>query len=372
MLKPMRKTKLNEINNMMIDLPSPINISIMWKFGSMLSLSLMIQIMTGLFLTMHYCPEVTKAFMSISHISRDVNYGWLMRTIHMNGASMFFMMMYIHIGRGLYYKSFKMKMVWMTGMMIFILSMTTAFMGYVLPWGQMSFWGTTVITNLFSAIPYIGNLMVEWLWGGFSVNNATLNRFFTLHFMLPFIIMFMVMMHLISLHKMGSNNPMGMNSNMEKIMLHPFFSMKDMMLMIMIINIFIMMNLYIPMMMNDPENFIKANPMITPIHIQPEWYFLFAYTILRSIPNKLGGVISLMMSIIIIMLLPMFTKSKTTSNLTKPLSKIMFWMLVSNFILLTWAGTKPVEMPYETVSLMLTMIYFMIIMIMVLYNNFKY
>nr|YP_010990550.1 cytochrome b [Zanna robusticephalica]WOW98864.1 cytochrome b [Zanna robusticephalica] len=356
MFKPTRK--LTMINSFLIDLPTPSNISLWWNFGSLLGICLMIQIMTGLFLSMHYSPNIYQAFKSIIHIIREVNYGWLMRNIHANGASMFFMLIYIHIGRGLYYGSFKMSNTWISGTIILLILMGTAFMGYVLPWGQMSFWGATVITNLISAIPYIGNEMVQWIWGGYSVDNPTLNRFFTFHFILPFILTMMVLIHLIFLHETGSSNPLGVKNNIDKIQFHPLFTIKDimgMMITLSILMITINMNPFITM---DPENFTPANPMVTPPHIQPEWYFLFAYAILRSIPSKLGGVIALLMSIMILMTLPFSMNSKFKTNSFYPINKILYWMLINSFMLLTWIGARPVEEPYILTGQLLTILYF--------------
>nr|QGA74039.1 cytochrome b [Chalcophana sp. N69] len=345
-------------NNSLIDLPSPSNISYMWNFGSLLGVCLMIQIITGMFLAMHYCPNVEMAFNSISHICRNVNYGWMTRTIHANGASLFFICLYIHIGRGIYYNSFKLTETWMSGVTIFFMVMATAFLGYVLPWGQMSFWGATVITNLVSAIPYLGTMIVKWLWGGFAVGNATLTRFFALHFIMPFIVSALVMIHLLFLHQTGSNNPIGLNSNIDKIPFHPYFSYKDLMGAIMMIMFLIILTLKTPYMLGDPDNFTPANPLVTPTHIQPEWYFLFAYAILRSIPNKLGGVIALVMSIAILYLIPFLGKSKFQSNSFYPQKKIMFWMMTTTVILLTWIGARPVETPYILTGQLLTLLYF--------------
>nr|AYQ18968.1 cytochrome b [Discolomatidae sp. 3 ACP-2013] len=356
----MRKTSplIKIFNNSLIDLPSPSNFSSMWNFGSLLGLMLMIQIITGLLLASHYCPNIEFAFNSIIHICRDVNYGWLYRTLHANGASLFFIFLYIHISRGMYYNSFNLKYTWMTGVTIFFLIMATAFLGYVLPWGQMSFWGATVITNMMSAIPYLGNSIVQWLWGGFSVNNPTLNRFFTFHFILPFIISALVLIHLLFLHQTGSNNPLGSNSNNDKIPFHPYYTWKDLMGIIITLFILMMLTLLYPYILSDPDNFTPANPLITPIHIQPEWYFLFAYAILRSIPNKLGGVIALIMSIFILYLLPFINNKKIKSNQFYPLNKSMFWMFITIFILLTWIGARPVENPYILTGQILTFLYF--------------
>nr|ATN23502.1 cytochrome b [Lema sp. EMHAU-15071010] len=346
------------INNSLIDLPSPTNITSMWNFGSLLGLCLMTQILTGLFLTMHYCPNTNLAFDSISHIMRDVNYGWLIRILHANGASFFFICLYMHIGRGIYYSSYILKETWMTGTTLFFLIMATAFLGYVLPWGQMSFWGATVITNLISAIPYIGNMIVQWLWGGFAINNATLTRFFTLHFLLPFIISALVIIHLIFLHQTGSNNPLGVLSDIDKTPFHPFYLFKDLMGMIIMLFMLIFLSLHNPYLLGDPDNFILANPMVTPVHIKPEWYFLFAYAILRSIPNKLGGVIALVMSIAILYILPFINKKNFLSTQFYPLSKILFWSLFTFISLLTWIGAKPVEEPFILTGQILTILYF--------------
>nr|QFK69059.1 cytochrome b [Phymatostetha signifera] len=360
MFKPNRKSMLMKIiNSTLIDLPTPINLSSWWNLGSILGMCLLIQLITGIFLAMHYSPNIELAFNSINHITRDVNNGWIMQYMHANGASLFFMSMYIHIMRGMYYGAFKFIHTWMVGILIMFLTMGTAFLGYVLPWGQMSFWGATVITNLMSAIPYIGDMLVKWIWGGFSVNNATLTRFFTLHFMLPFIISAMSMIHIFFLHQTGSSNPLGLNSNVDKIPFHPYFSIKDLLGFTIVLLMFMMLNMMEPLMLGDPDNFIPANPMVTPTHIKPEWYFLFAYAILRSIPNKLGGVIAMIMSILILAILPLTKKSKFKSMSMYPCNQIMFWMFLSTAFLLTWIGAKPVEDPFITTGMVLTYIYFM-------------
>nr|ARH54336.1 cytochrome b [Cymbiodyta marginella] len=347
------------INNSLIDLPTPSNISAWWNFGSLLGLCLGIQIVTGLFLAMHYTANVEMAFNSVVHICRDVNYGWLLRTLHANGASFFFICIYMHIGRGMYYGSYNFSMTWMIGVLILFAVMATAFLGYVLPWGQMSFWGATVITNLVSAIPYAGTMIVQWLWGGFAVDNATLTRFFTLHFLLPFVVAALVMIHLLALHQTGSNNPLGLNSNMDKIPFHPYFSFKDIVGFLIMVMILILLTLINPYMLGDPDNFVPANPLVTPVHIQPEWYFLFAYAILRSIPNKLGGVIALVMSIAILFILPFSHNKKLQSNSFYPINKMLFWLMLSTIILLTWIGARPVEDPYILVGQILTVVYFL-------------
>nr|YP_010285499.1 cytochrome b [Cerogria popularis]UKS07061.1 cytochrome b [Cerogria popularis] len=345
------------MNNVLIDLPSPSNINIFWNFGSLLGLCLVLQILTGVFLAMHYCPSIELAFNSVIHICRDVNFGWLIRSIHANGASMFFVCLYIHMGRGLYYSSYKLFETWLLGVLIMFATMATAFLGYVLPWGQMSFWGATVITNLLSAIPYLGNSIVQWIWGGFAVDNATLNRFFSLHYILPFIIMALVMIHFLFLHQTGSNNPLGLNSNIDKISFYPYFFYKDILgYFIMMIIVLILVTLF-PYFLSDPDNFIYANPLSTPVHIQPEWYFLFAYAILRSIPNKLGGVIALLMSIMIFFFMPFYNK-KFLSNQFYKFNKFIFWIFFSLIILLTWIGMRSVEDPYIFLGQLFTFLYF--------------
>nr|YP_009110289.1 cytochrome b [Smutsia temminckii]AIX03662.1 cytochrome b [Smutsia temminckii] len=352
------------ISNSFIDLPTPSNISAWWNFGSLLGMCLILQIMTGLFLAMHYTADTTTAFSSITHICRDVNYGWIIRYMHANGASMFFICLFIHIGRGLYYGSFTYKETWNIGIILLFTVMATAFVGYVLPWGQMSFWGATVITNLLSAIPYIGPDLVEWIWGGFSVDKATLTRFFAFHFIFPFIITGLAMVHLLFLHETGSNNPMGLISNSDKIPFHPYYTIKD------ILGLFIMsmalmtLVLFFPDLLGDPDNYTPANPLSTPPHIKPEWYFLFAYAILRSIPNKLGGVLALAMSILILAIIPSLQMSKQRTMMFRPLSQIMFWLLVANLLVLTWIGGQPVEHPFILIGQVASISYFTLILVM--------
>nr|YP_009681599.1 cytochrome b [Dicyrtomina saundersi]QDO72020.1 cytochrome b [Dicyrtomina saundersi] len=360
-MKNLRKTHplISIINGSLVDLPTPMNISAWWNFGSLLGVCLGIQIVSGLFLAMHYAGDVTLAFSSVIYIMRDVNYGWLLRVMHANGASFFFICIYLHIGRGMYYSSYLYKETWAVGVLILFLVMGTAFVGYVLPWGQMSFWGATVITNLLSAVPYLGTTMVQWVWGGFAIDNATLTRFFSLHFLLPFIIAAMVMVHLLFLHQTGSNNPVGINSSAEKISFHPFFSTSDVFGFIVMVWALVMMSMISPYLLGDCENFIPANPLVTPVHIQPEWYFLFAYAILRSVPNKLGGVIALVLSIAILFILPFTQKTKMAGTQFYPMNKFMFWSLLNIVILLTWIGARPVEDPYILLGQMLTVVYFM-------------
>nr|ALK60825.1 cytochrome b [Portunus sanguinolentus] len=365
MTTPMRKSHplFKIINNSLVDMPLPSNISTFWNFGSLLGLCLVIQIATGLFLAMHYTAHIDLAFSSVAHICRDVNYGWLLRTMHANGASFFFICIYIHIGRGIYYGSYMIFHAWMVGVVILFMVMATAFLGYVLPWGQMSFWGATVITNLFSAIPYIGTDLVQWIWGGFSVDNATLTRFFTFHFVLPFIIAAMTIIHIFFLHQSGANNPLGVSSQLDKVPFHPYFTFKDVVGFIVMFTLLLILSLLNPYLLGDPDNFISANPLVTPAHIQPEWYFLFAYAILRSIPNKLGGVIALVASVAIIMILP-FTHTSNFRSLTfYPLNQFMFWTLVSVLVLLTWIGARPVEEPYVLTGQILTVTYFLLFII---------
>jgi len=360
MITPLRKSHplIKVVNGVLIDLPSPTNISYIWNFGSLLGLCLAIQIVTGLFLAIHFASDIEIAFSSIIHIIRDVNRGWLIRTIHANGASFFFISIYLHISRGIYYGSYKIFHTWITGVVILFLTMATAFLGYVLPWGQISFWGATVITNLFSAVPYIGGALVEWMWGGFAVDNATLTRFFTLHFLIPFVIAAIVGAHILFLHQTGSNNPLGVNRNMDKIPFHPYFRYKDVLGFLILTLILIMISLFSPYVLGDPDNFIPANPLVTPEHIKPEWYFLFAYAILRSIPNKLGGVIALVLSVAIIAILP-FTQKRNFRCITfYPLSKGLFWSFIITAGLLTWIGGMPVEDPYIIIGQVLTAVYF--------------
>jgi ubiquinol-cytochrome c reductase cytochrome b subunit len=360
MNKPLRKSHplIKIINNALVDLPAPSNISRWWNFGSLLGLCLIIQILTGIFLAIHYTADILLAFNSVDHICRDVNNGWLLRTLHANGASFFFICIYFHIGRGIYYGSYKYLYTWTVGVLLLFLTIGTAFIGYVLPWGQISFWGATVITNLLSAIPYVGIDLVQWLWGGFAVDNATLTRFFSFHFLFPFIVAAFTIIHLLFLHQTGSNNPLGINRNSDKIPFHPFFSFKDIFGFIILLISLTLICLICPYLLGDPDNFIPANPLVTPPHIQPEWYFLFAYAILRSIPNKLGGVIALVISIAILFILPFSNNFNFQSTQFYPLNQILFWFILIIVILLTWIGARPVEDPYILTGQFLTVVYF--------------
>nr|AEN95065.1 cytochrome b [Campostoma ornatum] len=351
-------------NGALVDLPTPSNISAMWNFGSLLGLCLITQILTGLFLAMHYTSDISTAFSSVTHICRDVNYGWLIRNMHANGASFFFICIYMHIARGLYYGSYLYKETWNIGVVLLLLVMMTAFVGYVLPWGQMSFWGATVITNLLSAVPYIGDTLVQWIWGGFSVDNATLTRFFAFHFLFPFVIAGATVLHLLFLHETGSNNPAGLNSDADKISFHPYFSYKDLLGFVLMLLALTSLSLFSPTLLGDPENFTPANPLVTPPHIQPEWYFLFAYAILRSIPNKLGGVLALLFSILVLLVVPILHTSKQRGLTFRPVTQFLFWTLVADMIILTWIGGMPVEHPYIVIGQVASVLYFALFLVL--------
>jgi len=342
----------------LVDLPSPRFITYNWNFGFILGITLGIQILSGVFLTIHYIPDLRGAFRRVVSIRRDTFMGWLIRVIHANGASLFFILIYIHIGRGIYYISYRIRWVWNIGVVIFLLRIVTAFLGYVLPWGQISFWGATVITNLLSVLPYLGKFLVEWVWGGFSVGSPTLNRFYTFHFLFPFIILILVIIHLVLLHETGSFNRLGISSNVDKVSFHPYFTFKD--TYTFTVGALFLGILFIewPYVLGDPENFIQANPLVTPVHIQPEWYLLFAYSILRAIPNKLGGVVALLISILVLLGLPLYYQFKI-SNTFRFGSKLGFWVFVGVILLLTWLGICPVEDPFIRVGQLITTLYFL-------------
>nr|ARA69007.1 cytochrome b [Bemisia tabaci] len=355
--KLFRKFNLSQVNNFIVDLGSPSNISYFWNFGSLLGLMMLIQLLTGLFLTFHYAANVSVAFDSVIHIMRDVNNGWFIRYTHINGASFFFIFIYIHIGRGIFYFSFKKVMVWLSGVFILLFLMMVAFMGYILPWGQMSFWGATVITNLISSIPELGEIVVRWIWGGFSVSNATLNRFFSFHFIFPFLIMFLIFIHLIFLHVYGSNNPLGLVGSYDKIFFYPYFVIKDFLGFFSFLVVFLFLICFSPLILVDSENFIMANSLVTPLHIQPEWYYLFSYAILRSIPNKLGGVVALFVSILILAVF-VVCKSKFNSLTYYPIVDFIFYLFGSVIMLLMWIGANQVEYPFYMLGQMLSFFFF--------------
>jgi len=359
---------LKLVNSYLIDASQPSNISYAWNFGSLLLLCLIIQIVTGVTLAMHYNPSVLEAFNSIEHIMRDVNNGWLVRYLHSNTASAFFFLVYLHIGRGIYYGSYKSPrtLVWAIGTVILILMMGTAFLGYVLPYGQMSLWGATVITNLISAIPWIGQDIVEFIWGGFSVNNATLNRFFALHFVLPFILVALVLMHLIALHDTaGSSNPLGISGNYDRLTFAPYFLFKDLVTIFIFIFVLSLFVFFMPNVLGDSENYIMANPMQTPPAIVPEWYLLPFYAILRSIPNKLLGVIAMFAAILAIMLLPITDLGRSKGLQFRPLGKLAFWIFVANFLILMKLGACHVESPFIELGQISTVLYFSYFIIIV-------
>ena len=355
------------VDSHIIDYPTPVNLNYMWSFGSTAGLCLGIQIVTGIFLAMHYTPHIDYAFSSVEHIMRDVNNGWLLRYLHANGASMFFIVTYSHIFRGLYYGSYMNPRgpLWSSGVIIFLLMMGTGFMGYVLPWGQMSFWGATVITNLASAIPVVGEPIVQWLWGGFSVDNATLNRFFSIHYLLPFVIAGLVLVHLSLLHTVGSNNPLGINKNVDSVPFYPYFYVKDLLAFLALVAFFSFFVFFFPNALGHADNYIPANPLVTPAHIVPKWYFLPFYAILRSIPDKLGGVVAMVGAILILMLLPIINTSEIRSSKFRPIYSIAYWFIVADFLILGWIGQKPVETPYIEVGQVATVFYFLFFLVLI-------
>jgi ubiquinol-cytochrome c reductase cytochrome b subunit len=343
--------------------PTPRNFNYFWNFGALAMINLIIMIATGVFLAMNYTPHTAMAFDSVERIMRDVNYGWLIRYVHMNGASMFFIVVYIHIYRGMYYGSYKTprELLWMLGVVIFLLMMATAFMGYVLPWGQMSFWGATVITNLFSAVPIIGPEIVTWLWGGFSVDNPTLNRFFSLHYLLPFVITGVVFLHVAALHVTGSNNPLGIEpkNKQDTIPFHPYYTIKDSIGIVVYLGVFAFLVFFMPNYLGHPDNYIPANPLSTPAHIVPEWYFLPFYAILRAVPDKLGGVVLMFASILVWFALPWLDTSKVRSMRFRPIARVFFFLWVVSFFVLMYVGARPAEQPYVFIGQLATAYYFL-------------
>jgi ubiquinol-cytochrome c reductase cytochrome b subunit len=359
-LSILKQPILSPLNDHLIEYPTPSNLSYWWGFGSLAGICLMLQILTGIFLAMHYTPHVDLAFMSVEHIMRDVEGGWFLRYMHANGASMFFIVVYLHMFRGLYYGSYASprELVWIVGVVIFLLMILTAFIGYVLPWGQMSFWGATVITSLASAIPIVGDEITHWLWGGFSVDNATLNRFYSLHYLLPFIIAGASIVHLAALHQYGSNNPLGSLGTVDKVPFYPYFYSKDLVGWVAFALFFSIFVYFNPNLLGHPDNYIPANPMSTPAHIVPEWYFLPVYAILRSIPNKLGGVAAIALVFISLLALPFLNTSPIRSSSFRPIHKKLFWLLVADCVLLGWIGCQPVEAPYVTIGQLASVFFF--------------
>jgi ubiquinol-cytochrome c reductase cytochrome b subunit len=353
---------LSTLDKALISYPCPINLNYLWNFGVLAGLCLLIQLITGIFLAMHYISDVNLAFISVEHIMRDVNNGWLLRYVHANGASMFFLVVYVHIFRGFFYGSFltPRQFLWTSGVVILLLMILTAFLGYVLPWGQMSFWAATVITNLASAVPYVGDSIVLWLWGGFAVDQATLNRFFSLHYLFPFIIAALAFIHVIFLHEYGSNNPLGIGSVLDKIPFTPYFTIKDALGVILFIMFFSIFVFFYPNLLGHSDNYIPANPLVTPTHIVPEWYFLPFYAMLRSIPNKLLGVVVLLLSIIIMAAVPFTFLKKPTTRLFiySPFYKVFFWTFFFNCLILGWIGGKSIETPYYEIGQAATVFYF--------------
>lgn len=349
---------LNIVNGVIIDLPTPANITIIWNWGSLLGLTLIIQLVSGVLLATRFTAISEYSFERVVVIFQESNYGWLLRLLHSTGARFFFLFLYLHIGRGLYYGSYQKKEVWNIGLVIYLILMGTAFLGYVLPWGQMSYWAATVITNLLSAIPYVGGIIVEWVWGGFAVGSPTLVRFFALHYLLPFVVTALVILHIFFLHSEGRRNPIGVRRNTYKVAFHYSYRVKDSLYFFLYIWLLVIFSLTLGYSFIDAENFIPANPLVTPAHIQPEWYFLFAYAILRSIPNKLGGVVGLLLAILVFFVYPFVTSTTAGGMVFSPMGRVVFWGIVVAFLLLTWLGIIPAEPPFVIVSILITSIYF--------------
>lgn len=358
---------LSTINDHLIDYPTPTNLTYMWGFGSLAGISLLVQMLSGVFLAMHYTPHADLAFASVEHIMRDVEGGWLIRYLHGNGASLFFLVVYFHICRSLYYGSYASPRegVWLTGVVILLLMIVTAFIGYVLPWGQMSFWGATVITSLASAIPVVGDQITQWLWGGFAVENATLNRFYSLHYLFPFLIAGASVVHIAALHQYGSNNPLGTYSGVDKVGFYPYFYVKDLVGWVVFALFFSIFIFFAPNALGHPDNYIPANPMATPAHIVPEWYFLPVYAILRSIPNKLGGVLAIALVFVCLFALPFINTAQVRSSSFRPLHRKAFWLFLADSLLLGWIGAQPVEEPYVLIGQVATVFFFVYFLVFV-------
>jgi len=365
---------LNQLYSTAITYPAPVNITYFWNFGIFALVCLVIQIITGIILVMHYCPHIDLAFISVEHIMRDVNYGWLLRYFHANGASVFFIVVYVHVFRGIFYGSYihPREFLWVSGVLILFLMIITAFLGYILPWGQMSYWGATVITNLASTIPYFGETIVYWLWGGFSVSNPTLNKFFSLHYLFPFIIAALVGLHLLFLHEFGSSNPLGIDFKVDKTPFTPYFTIKDFYSVLLLILFFAFLVFFLPNTLGHPDNYIPADSEVTPSHIVPEWYFLPFYAILRTIPNKLLGVVALLASILVLFLLPFVHKPKVRVSVFKPIHMGLCMVFLANCFLLGWLGGKPVEDPFLLLARLSTSFYFLFFFLIVLIDRVEY
>ena len=373
LLLPVNSKRINKnyifnfLDSHIVHYATPITLTYAWSFGSLAGMCLVIQMLSGIFLAMHYTPHIDLAFSSIEYIMRDVNNGWLIRYIHANGASMFFIVVYIHIGRGLYYGSYMIprQFLWCSGVFILLLMMGTAFTGYVLPWGQMSFWGATVITNMVTAIPIAGKYLVQWLWGGYTVSNPTLNRFFSIHFLLPFIIAGLTLTHLAFLHKEGSNNPVGFDSGIDNIVFYPYFLIKDIFAFSCFLIFFTSFIFYFPNILNHFDNYIPANPLETPAHVVPEWYFLPYYAVLRSIPHKTGGIIAMIGAILVLLLIPFINTSELRNTTYRPIFKLFFWFFIADFIILMWVGQKPVRDNFILLGQFATFYYFLFFLVLI-------
>lgn len=363
---------LNILHNHIVDYPTPKNFNYFYNFGVIAGIILVLQILTGVLLTMHYTPNTALAFLSVEHIMRDVNMGWFLRYAHANGASMFFFIVYLHIARGIFYSSYKTSIgLWISGVVIFILMMAAAFIGYVLPWGQMSFWGATVITNLFTAIPGVGPHIAFWLWGGFAVDNATLNRFFSLHYLVPFIIAALAIVHLVFLHMNGSTNPLIGPGKVDKIAFHPYFTLKDIFGLLVFFTLFSIIIFWYPNVLGHPDNYIYANPLVTPLHIVPEWYFLPFYAILRACPNKIGGIVLMGGALIILLFLPVLNRARAVNGIINPILNLSIYLFFSVFLLLGWLGAQPVEQPYIFISQICTFSYFCFFILVWIFTLFS-